>query len=51
VLRHSFATHLLESGTDIRQIQMLLGYGAIKTTEIETHVARNTFKEIKNPLD
>lgn len=50
-LRHSFATHLVQNGTDIKFVKELLGHNSIKTTEIYLHVSRNNIKNINSPLE
>ena len=50
-LRHSYSTHVLESGTDLRYIQELLGHSSSKTAEIYTHVSTKSLQQIKSPFD
>ena len=50
-LRHSFATHLIEDGYDIRTVQELLGHSSLRTTMIYTHVAMKNMLGVKSPLD
>lgn len=51
VLRHSFATHLLESGVNLRKIQVMLGHRSLETTSVYTHLAKDFLNEVQSPLD
>lgn len=51
ILRHSFATHLLETGVNLRKIQVILGHRSLQTTAVYTHLTKDFLSDIKSPLD
>jgi integrase/recombinase XerD len=51
VLRHTFATHLLEAGVNLRKIQVMLGHRSLETTSVYTHLAKDFLREVQSPLD
>lgn len=51
VLRHTFATHLLESGVNLRKIQVMLGHRCLDTTSVYTHLAKDFLEDVRSPLD
>jgi len=51
ILRHSFATHLLENGTNLRKIQVMMGHKSLRTTAVYMHLAKDFLKDVKSPFD
>jgi len=51
ILRHSFATHLLENGTNLRKIQVMMGHKSLRTTAVYMHLAKDFLKDVQSPFD
>ena len=51
ILRHSFATHLLENGTNLRKIQVMMGHNSLRTTAVYMHLAKDFLKDVTSPFD